>query len=83
MSEHDKAVARLLSKPADFSWSELVTLMTALGYELRTTGGSRRKFLDPATGKTHAMHEPHPSGMLKSYQVRQVIQFLREEGKVP
>jgi hypothetical protein len=57
--------------------------MTALGYELRTTGGSGRKFIDPSTGAAMFMHEPHPSNILKAYQVRSVIQFLRQEGKLP
>jgi hypothetical protein len=46
MSKHDKALARLLSKPVDFAWSELHSLMNSLGFELRTTGGSGRKFID-------------------------------------
>lgn len=82
MSKLDKAIARLLSKPVDFTWRELQTVMTALGYELRTTGGSGRKFIDPATGAALFMHEPHPSSILKGYQVRAAIQFLRQEGKL-
>jgi hypothetical protein len=56
--------------------------MTALGYELRTAGGSGRKFFDPVTTATFFMHEPHPSKVLKAYQVRAVVQFLRNERKI-
>ena len=83
MSKLEKTIARLLGKPADFTWRELAALMNALGFELKTTGGSGRKFIHPETGAALFMHEPHPSGILKAYQVRAVLQFLRQEGKLP
>jgi hypothetical protein len=83
MSKLQKAVARLLAKPMDYTWEELLALMTALGFELRTSGGSGRKFLDPTTKATFFLHEPHPSSILKAYQVRAVIQFLRNERRIP
>ena len=82
MSKLEKSMSRLLSKPIDFSWQELVTLMNALGFELRTTGGSGRKFIRPETGATLFIHEPHPASILKAYQIRAVIQFLHQEGKL-
>lgn len=83
MSKLEKAVARLLGKPTDFTWDELVTLMTSLGYELRTSGGSGRKFLEPTSRAVLFLHEPHPSHVLKAYQVREVIRFLKQEGRLP
>lgn len=83
MSKLSKAIARLLEKPVDFTWDELVTLMKALGFELRTSGGSGRKFLDVTSGAVLFLHEPHPSKVLKVYQIRAVIQFLRQEGRLP
>jgi HicA toxin of bacterial toxin-antitoxin, len=83
MSKLEKSMSRLLSKPIDFSWQERVTLMNALGFELRTTGGSGRKFIRPETGATLFIHEPHPASILKAYQIRAVIQFLHQEGKLP
>ena len=82
MTKQQKSVDRLLSKPADFTWDELIRLVSAFGYELRTAGGSGRKFFDPLTGAVIFMHEPHPGKILKAYQVRAVIQFLRQEKKV-
>lgn len=83
MSKLQKAIARLLAKPADYTWDELLSLMTALGYELRTAGGSGRKFFDPASKALLFLHEPHPSKVLKAYQVRAVVQFLRKERRIP
>lgn len=83
MSKLQKAIARLLARPTDYGWEELVSLMEALGYELRTSGGSGRKFLDPQCGALLFLHEPHPGSILKAYQVRAVLQFLRREQKIP
>lgn len=57
--------------------------MAGMGYELRTSGGSGRKFIDPMKGAALFMHEPHPSSILKAYQIRAAIKFLRGEGKLP
>ena len=82
MSKLQKAQARLLQKPTDFTWGELVSVMIALGYELRSSGGSGRKFFDPITKALFFLHEPHPTKILKAYQVRAVIEFLRKEKKI-
>jgi predicted RNA binding protein YcfA (HicA-like mRNA interferase family) len=79
MTKREKALERLLSKPSDFQWSELKTLMESFGYELKTTGGSGRKFIHSETRATLFMHEPHPAKVLKNYQVREVIRFLKQE----
>lgn len=83
MSKLEKAITRLLKRPTDYTWSELVALMNALGFELRTIGGSGRKFIQPETAAVLYLHEPHPSKVLKSYQIRLAIQFLRQEGRIP
>jgi hypothetical protein len=83
LSKLEKGVARLLAKPVDSTCDELLSLMIALGYQLRTSGGSGRKFYDPATKALFFLHEPHPSRILKAYQIRAVIQFLRRERKMP
>jgi hypothetical protein len=82
LSKLQKAVTRLLARPADYTWDELLSLMVALGFELRTSGGSGRKFYDPATKALFFMHEPHPSRILKAYQIRAVIEFLRRERRI-
>lgn len=83
MSKLQKPIARLLAKPMDYTWDELLLLMIALGFELRTTGGSGRKFFDPETKALFFLHEPHPAKILKAYQIRAVIHFLRKERRIP
>jgi len=80
MSKQEKAIRRLLSKPSDFSWSELVALMAAFGFEMERSSGSGRKFIYPETQATLFIHEPHPAKVLKPYQVRHTIHLLRAEG---
>jgi hypothetical protein len=79
MSKQRKLVSRLLSRPRDFEWRELKLIMSAFGYELKTTGGSGRKFMHAETCAVFFMHEPHPSKILKSYQVNAAIDVLKKE----
>ena len=75
MGRLDKLIARLKSRPKDFSWDELVRLLTSLGYqEVKTgkSGGSRRKFIHE-TAPTIALHKPHPGNIVKSYVIDYVL----------
>jgi predicted RNA binding protein YcfA (HicA-like mRNA interferase family) len=79
MSKQEKLLRRLAEKPGDFRWHDLANLMTALGYSVEKGSGSRRKFKHRVSGARFNMHEPHPSGILKEYQVRAIIEFLVTE----
>ncbi len=83
MSKREKLLKRLASRPTDFGWAELVSLMTSLDFEMERASGSGRKFVHPATESTLFIHEPHPAKVLKSYQVRDAIDFLTKEGMLP
>jgi hypothetical protein len=83
MTKRQRALDRLLTKPADYTWSELRSLMEGFGYELQAVGGSGRKFVDPISGSGLFIHQPHPSSILKAYQVKLAIQFLRNENHIP
>jgi predicted RNA binding protein YcfA (HicA-like mRNA interferase family) len=82
MAKMEKALKRLSSKPSDFEWNELKAIMQHLGFELKTTGGSGRKFIHSETRATYFIHEPHPSGILKAYQIRDAVAFLTKEGYI-
>jgi hypothetical protein len=82
MSKKEKLRNRFKSKPSDFSWDELKSMLSGMGYELSTggrTGGSRIKFLHPERPPI-SMHKPHPVPVLKRYQVEQIFEFLKKEG---
>jgi hypothetical protein len=69
MSKFEKALNRLESRPKDFTWSELQTLMKHFGYVEKKGGGSRRKFIHPVTNAVLSLHEPHPKPQMKSYPI--------------
>jgi hypothetical protein len=82
MSKRDKLIQRFLSKPADFSWSELKSLLEGLGYQQTSsgkTGGSRVKFFHPEKPPI-ILHKPHPVPLLKRYLIEQITEFLKKEG---
>jgi predicted RNA binding protein YcfA (HicA-like mRNA interferase family) len=82
MTRKQKLLKRLLTKPKDFSWDELVTLLLWLGFEEASTGktgGSRRRFMNKDE-IVISLHTPHPGNILKSYQIEQIIDILRQEG---
>lgn len=81
MSRREKLIARLKSKPRDFSWDELVRLLEALDYhEAATgkTGGSRRRFVHE-TAPAIMLHKPHPGSIVKMYVIHEVLRVLSEE----
>lgn len=82
MGKHEKLLQRFLSKPSDFSWKELVTLLKQLGFEIHNSGktsGSRMRFIHPNYPPI-MLHKPHPKPVLKAYQVEMIIHFLKQEG---
>jgi predicted RNA binding protein YcfA (HicA-like mRNA interferase family) len=82
MSRKEKLIKRLLSKPTDFTWSELLRLLKSMGFveeKKGKTGGSRRRFTND-NNVVISLHKPHPSNTLKGYQVTQIIETLKQEG---
>jgi hypothetical protein len=82
MSKKEKLIRRLLSRPTDFSFDELTTLLGSFGYTLETTGktsGSRTMFTNE-DGDYIRLHKPHPRNILKLYQVDDIVSTLSERG---
>ncbi len=82
MSKREKLVQRFLTLPRDFTWQELVAMLAGFGYELSSSGatsGSRVKFLHD-TLPPIILHKPHPTPVLKRYQMEQIAETLRNEG---
>lgn len=80
MGRKDKLKARLFSRPKDFTWSELQSLLNYYSFEMINGKGSRRKFVHTTTKILINLHEPHPEKVLKLYAVDQVIEKLIELG---
>lgn len=81
MSKKEKLIKRLLLKPKDFTFDEMTTLLSFLGYELKKGGtGSGVKFIKENSNEVINFHKPHPDGVLKRYILDQVIEKLRKDG---
>lgn len=82
MSKKEKLLRRLLSRPADFTFDELITLLGHLGYSMEAagkTGGSRVVF-SKNDGDYIRLHKPHPRNVLKQYQIDDITVCLKERG---
>lgn len=81
MSKKDKLINRLLNKPKDFTFDEMVTLLSYFEYYLKQGGtGSGVKFIRENSNEVINFHKPHPNGVLKKYILDQVIEKLRKDG---
>lgn len=84
MGKKEKLIARLKTEPTDFTFDEVETLMSCLGYvkdNKGKTSGSRVKFVCPSH-KSFLMHRPHPSSIMRPYQVKDLLTELEKEGLI-
>ncbi len=83
MSQKEKLIARLLKKPKDFTFDEMVTLLSYFDFYLKQGGsGSGVKFIKKNSNEVINFHKPHPNGILKKYILEQVIDKLRKDGLI-
>lgn len=83
MSKIDKLIQRLLSRPRDFTYDELVRVLNHFEYdEIKKgkTAGSRRAFVSEVTKHIIRLHKPHPGNILKMYIIDYVIGELKDQG---
>ncbi|SEJ56739.1 HicA toxin of toxin-antitoxin [Azotobacter beijerinckii] len=83
MSKNEKLLAKLLNERASFTWQELVTLLSWLGYRQLEGTGSRVKFDNGDPQALINLHRPHPGNELKTYVRRQIIEHLKVGGLIP
>ena len=82
---HDKLIKRLKSVPADFTFSELETLLGWLNYKRHnkgSTSGSRVLFYRESDNSKILLHRPHPGDIMSRAAVRDVIKKLEESGDI-
>jgi hypothetical protein len=81
MSKKDKLIEKLLSKPKDFTFDEMVSLLSYFGYDLKQGGtGSGVKFIKEGSNEVINFHKPHPNGTIKWYVLEQILEKLRKDG---
>ncbi len=80
MSKKEKLLEKLKSKPKDFTYDELKTLLNYLGFyenDKGKTSGSRVAFVNENKEKIE-IHKPHPGNILKLYQIKKLLNKLKE-----
>jgi len=80
MSKKEKMIARLKSKPKNYTYNEAKTLMGLCGYSISNAGktsGSQVYFA--RENKVFYMHKPHPQKELHAYQINSIIAELEKE----
>jgi len=80
MSLHEKLLERFLKLPKDFTWEELKRLLRKYGYYQNNKGktsGSRVVFEKEDSNISLDLHKPHPKNVLKPYQMKDVLEFLK------
>ena len=81
MSQKDKLLARLKSKPKDFTFDEAKSLLESFNYVMSLSGktsGSCVCFV--RNQKVFRMHKPHPRKELLAYQIKELMDELKQEG---
>lgn len=81
MTKREKLITRLLTKPKDFTWDELIRVLSSLGYvqiSVGKTAGSRVRFVHEEHPPI-MLHKPHPKPVLKRYQLEDILNLLKQE----
>lgn len=80
MSKIEKDLERLKSKPKDFTYDELKRILNYFGFiedNKGKTSGSAVVFRKNSIEHIE-LHKPHPSKILKEYQIKKVLKELKE-----
>lgn len=80
MGKQEKLMEKLRSARKVFPWSDLVTLLTQLGYEKKEMAGSRVRFYHQDKDTILLLHKPHPENELKGGALKSIKVHLLEEG---
>jgi hypothetical protein len=78
MSIFEKSLKRLLSKPKDFTYHELTSILAGFGYTEQQGTGSRVVFKNERLNHKIKLHKPHPGNILKRYQIDLIIEELQK-----
>ena len=84
MGTKEKLIARFSTLPTDFTWEEMKRMLIALGYSLGSKGktSGSRVILKGEGMKPIMLHKPHPGNIIKGYVMKQVYEFLKNEGLI-
>lgn len=85
MSRFEKLLDRFKKLPKDFTYDELRTLLSGLGYKETNKGktsGSRVAFVNVKTSHIIRLHKPHPGNIVRRYALEQTYEELKNQGVI-
>jgi len=82
MSKNKKLITRFKTRPKDFAWDELTSMLNYLGFVTIQGSGSRVKFYHDKHDCLIYLHKPHPSKVLKEYMVKAILSTLEQRGLI-
>ena len=80
MSRLEKEIERLKSKPKDYTYDEVKSLLNKLGFyedNKGKTSGLRVEFKDEY-GRKVTLHKPHPKNIIKLYVIKGILNNFEE-----
>jgi hypothetical protein len=80
MSKHEKLIEKLLRIPSNFTYDEMVKLLTGFGYideERGRSSGSAVMFYNKKLNDKIMFHKPHPEKEVKKYVLKMIIEKLK------
>lgn len=85
MSQFEKAKARILKCPSDYTYTEAKYLLGKLGYKENNKGktsGSRVRFYREEDQRVILLHKPHPEDTMGKSAVEDLVEFLKNSGEL-
>ena len=82
MTKAEKLLNRFLTRPKDFTYNELLRLLSSFGYKEQQGSGSRVVFNNDKIKHSIKLHKPHPGNILKRYQMELISQELKQNGLI-
>ncbi len=81
MTKKEKLIERIRHLPKDFTFAELETVLSQLGFVKDgkgKTSGSRVRFFHPDLKLQYLAHKPHPSTIIKEKALKDIVNYLTE-----
>ncbi len=83
MSTKEKLIERFKKLPKDFTFEEIIKLLSGFGYYIHNKGatsGSRIRFINEGIGQYIDIHKPHPGSIMKESVMKVIYQHLKSNG---
>jgi len=85
MGTKEKLIERFKKFPKDFTFEEVVRLLSLFGYVVSNKGntsGSRIRFKNESTQQYIDLHKPHPSSIMKEWAMKAIYQHLKDNNLI-